>query len=532
MRSFIEKELIVCMRKNIRRFIRSHLKTFFTVGFVIAIGVLVFEANAANYYISPTGSDSNSGTIGSPWKTFGFAVPRLKPGDTLFLRDGTYDGSNSGFPNINCGSNASNGTASQPITIKAENERRAYFHGTSTNLFVLTNCSWYVVEGLRLSGPLNDQLTLILWDHVTDSTLRRNLFHDVNNTGANSHAFSAYAGNRLLLEENECYNLTRHCLYLGLGGTNYSIVRRNYANSRNYAQAYTVLATFYPGSNNTAENNIGENIATPVDVQSGYAGSPAVNNKALGNIGLNSGATVVELCRQSSTGRPQNFVARDNVNISNQTDGYGFTFRGGQNIQFDNNTNYSSALFGVGLDNGEAALCTYSGVASLTGKNNLMLSSNVGFSTSQGTWSLQSSVAFGNTTNYSPSSSNSLYSNAMTTNPSLGSCKVFIPTGSPMKGAGVGGADIGANILYRYENGVLTNKPLWDLVTGEFPHGAIVAGVNDIAGSSLFDVHKRLNVNTNGCSFPAGYASGATVTSSTVTKPSTPINLGVSQQSK
>ena len=88
-----------------------------------------------------------------------------------------------------------------------------------------------------------------------------------------------------------------------------------------------------------------------------------------------------------------------------------------------------------------------------------------------------------------------------------------------MKGAGAGGADIGANVLYRYQNGTLTNQPLWDPVTGEFPHGAIVAGVNDIAGSSLFDVHKRLNVNTNGCPFPAGYASSAVAQTSSSTGP-------------
>ena len=30
-----------------------------------------------------------------------------------------------------------------------------------------------------------------------------------------------------------------------------------------------------------------------------------------------------------------------------------------------------------------------------------------------------------------------------------------------LRGLGEGGADIGAEVLYRYENGVLTNKPLW-----------------------------------------------------------------------
>jgi len=38
---------------------------------------------------------------------------------------------------------------------------------------------------------------------------------------------------------------------------------------------------------------------------------------------------------------------------------------------------------------------------------------------------------------------------------------VRIEAGSPCKGTGVGGADRGANILYRYRDGVLTAEPLW-----------------------------------------------------------------------
>src|SRR4029453_9532292 len=65
------------------------------------------------------------------------------------------------------------------------------------------------------------------------------------------------------------------------------------------------------------------------------------------------------------------------------------------------------------------------------------------------------------------------------------------------------------NILYRYQDGVLTDEPLWDPETGRFPCGAMVAGFNDMAGSSCFDVHERLNINTHGCPFPAGYPRSA-----------------------
>jgi hypothetical protein len=60
-------------------------------------------------------------------------------------------------------------------------------------------------------------------------------------------------------------------------------------------------------------------------------------------------------------------------------------------------------------------------------------------------------------------------------------------------------------VLYRYVNGALTTQRLWGRTTGSFPCGAAVAGVNDGARPACRTVHRRLNVNTNGCRFPAGY---------------------------
>jgi hypothetical protein len=103
----------------------------------------------------------------------------------------------------------------------------------------------------------------------------------------------------------------------------------------------------------------------------------------------------------------------------------------------------------------------------------------------------------------------SSWTNASTSDPWLGICKVWIPTGAAVKVAGTGGSDIGANILYRYINGVLTSTPLWNLKTGEFPHGAPdLDGTNRVEGESLFDIHTRLNVNVNECSFPRNYGNG------------------------
>ena len=81
---------------------------------------------------------------------------------------------------------------------------------------------------------------------------------------------------------------------------------------------------------------------------------------------------------------------------------------------------------------------------------------------------------------------------------------------------GVG--DIGANILYRYQDGVLTGVPLWDTGTGRFPCGVQVDGVNNIAGSSCFDVHTRLHVKeVPGCPFPTSYG-GTSVLNSLIAR--------------
>jgi hypothetical protein len=103
-------------------------------------------------------------------------------------------------------------------------------------------------------------------------------------------------------------------------------------------------------------------------------------------------------------------------------------------------------------------------------------------------------------------------SNAAVANPfnaaptQMGSCYLWIPSASNLSAADSEGTQIGANVLYEYEGGALTASPLWSADAGAFHAGAIVAGVNDIAGSSLFDVQTRLNVNLNGCSYPSSYA--------------------------
>jgi len=65
----------------------SKIKLFLTLVFLQA---LIVSAQI-NYYVSPSGNNSNSGSISSPWKTVQFAITIANSGDTLNLANGTFN---------------------------------------------------------------------------------------------------------------------------------------------------------------------------------------------------------------------------------------------------------------------------------------------------------------------------------------------------------------------------------------------------------------------------------------------------------
>jgi hypothetical protein len=125
-------------------------------------------------------------------------------------------------------------------------------------------------------------------------------------------------------------------------------------------------------------------------------------------------------------------------------------------------------------------------------------------------WSLDNVRAFGSRINFAPKADDARVRKAAASDPGFGACRLWCPDGAACKDAASDGGDLGATVLYKYQDGALTKEPLWDASTGAFlGAGAIVAGLNDVPGASLFDIATRLNVNRNGCAFPAGYGPAA-----------------------
>lgn len=59
--------------------------------FTIEILSATPPSSSNTFYLSPTGSDSNPGTFNAPWRTFSQSLPKLRAGNTLYVRGGTYD---------------------------------------------------------------------------------------------------------------------------------------------------------------------------------------------------------------------------------------------------------------------------------------------------------------------------------------------------------------------------------------------------------------------------------------------------------
>ena len=500
---------------------------------------------ATDFFIATNGNDQNPGTQSQPWKTWAFALQQLSPGDTLIAKDGIYDVANgAGFPSIDCSGDYANGTVADPITVKAENERQAIIFKESQQgdlpAFDILHCSDWVIQGLTLMRePQNDVVNgggqlfrAVSSDHLT---IRRLLSYQVDTweCGAGIYIFDT---TNSLIEENEIYAFHRHGLQLR-GGTNNEI-RRNYAHNRGVERVSSAcsdestLFLSYTSGENIWENNIAENddrhgfgmvSDTVFDLdQDGIIDGNYVHNgggnKWLGNISLNSETTAgLILGTKTPYGGAdvedeyvENHVAYQNSPVS--VPGHAsLMIQSPINVMFKNITSIqSTGCFWSGTDSQSP-----DNAFSLHGENLLCIRSQGGSEialqpavrNSDDTWSIDYLNWYRDLGEpvWPPSEPGFFLTNDFNIDPQMGGCVAWIPTSSPMKGAGKGGADLGANVLYKYEDGILGSDPLWDWDGSFLGCGAIVSGLNDSAGESCFDVHERLNINTGGCDFPAGY---------------------------
>jgi hypothetical protein len=166
---------------------------------VLAILASTMAAQAATYYVATTGSDSNSGTEASPWRTVKNAVDTMLAGDTTFVRGGTYNEGYIWFKR--------SGTEASPIRLlnyPGESPKIQWSDMTvATNRIELlaspggitTPVSDIVIEGFEITGGQNG----IKLNAALRVTIRKNYIHH-NGHGIIGNGF------HVLITQNRIYH--------------------------------------------------------------------------------------------------------------------------------------------------------------------------------------------------------------------------------------------------------------------------------------------------------------------------------------
>src|ERR1051326_1725862 len=295
--------------------------------------VCVTDAASATYFVSPNGSDSNSGTQAQPFRTLSHGGTVLTRGDTLYVVAGTY--AETLYCNINvC---IPSGTSSAPVTIAAYQRQTVILQPTS---------------GLRVLNFANNQQYIII-DGLTI---------DAVNVGYDAIQFEG-TSNHITVKNTEVKNAKFQGINIGPNAGSLQVT-----NSVLHDIGTTSLThgIYVAGSNNTIEKTTIYNIASyGIHIYNAYAGSSANNNivrkNRIYNVALDNPGVASGILLSSGT----NNLAYDNIVYSNPI---GIrAYDGAINNQIYNNTAYNNSNYNIRVEPGATNTQIINNIAYLNG---------------------------------------------------------------------------------------------------------------------------------------------------------------------
>ena len=298
-----------------------------TMGSVTSSPIAVLTVTQATaptgnaFYVSPTGSDSNPGTLSSPWLTIQHAANTVQAGDTVYVRAGVYTES----VNVAVSGSATAG----PVTFASYPGETAVIDGTglavsasagTQGLFNLVNQSYVTIQGFEIRNYTTSNANVTpagIWVTGAGSNVQllNNLVHNITTTSeknGNAFGIAVYGSSgsasidSITINGNQVYdNKTGNSETVNVDGnvTNFTI------------------------SNNVVHDN--DNIGIDAIGFEGVAPSPSVDFARNGEI---SGNTIY------------NISAINNPGEGNQYDADGIYVDGGSEIVVERNLVYNCDL--------------------------------------------------------------------------------------------------------------------------------------------------------------------------------------------
>jgi hypothetical protein len=309
--------------------------------------VTVTPITGLAFYVSTIGSDSNPGTLSSPWRTIQHAANAVHAGDTVYVRGGVYNES----VNISVSGSAVAG----PITFQTYPGEQAIMDGTglapSTSgpqgLINITNQSYISIQGLEIRNYQTSSASATpagIWVSGSGSNIQllNNMVHSIVTTSeamGNAFGIAVYGTaapaslDRVTISGNQVYNL-----------------RTGNSESVNVDGNVTNFAI----TNNVVHDN--DNIGIDVIGFEGVSPDPAYDYARNGTV---SGNTVY------------NISAINNPGEGNQYDANGIYVDGGSQVVIERNLIYNVDI-GIEMASEHAGHVTSFVIA----RNNLVYSSN------------------------------------------------------------------------------------------------------------------------------------------------------------
>jgi parallel beta-helix repeat protein len=269
------------------------LTTVLCLGSVVSPSV----ANATGYYVATDGNDTNLGTESRPFRTIRKGVSVLSPGDTLYIREGTYAEGTRGA--IDTTMPIPSGTSwSNPVTISGYPGETVTIQGgvainTGSNIsYVIFNNlvlvdEFYVGCGshhIRLSNSeVKNSSNMGVefcdnadYNEVINCSVHDSVYHGLYIRSSNN-----------LFDDNRVYNngwYGYHLYHLSSSTVNDNIVRNSevYGNGSGRASSYGIIVA--SGSNNAVYNNIVRDNRGGIAVAYGSVNAHVYNNTVYGNI--------------------------------------------------------------------------------------------------------------------------------------------------------------------------------------------------------------------------------------------------------
>ena len=222
---------------------------------------LVPALYAQTYYVSPSGSDSSTGSSTQPWLTLQHSADSVTASDMVIIKTGTYVGFRA----------KSGGTSGLPITFKADAGASVIINGVSPDgrkgsIIEIEGYDWWVLDGLEVTGaPQQAGIDIRVADHITV----RNCFCHHNQKWGIFTAFAEY----FTAEYNRCsYSVEEHGIYHSNSGDN-AVIRFNICYN-NRACGIQINADPSMGGDGISSDNL---ITHNILYENGGAGGAAIN---------------------------------------------------------------------------------------------------------------------------------------------------------------------------------------------------------------------------------------------------------------